>query len=58
MATTLELSYFNTFWIKRLKNFTQYQEREPNGTVGVESGGLTTGTPDPSTGAGYINSNI
>jgi len=58
MATTLELSYFNTFWIKRLKNFTQYQEREPNGTVGVNSGGLTTGTPDPSTGAGYINSNI
>jgi len=58
MATTLELSYFNTFWIKRLKNFTQYQEREPNGAVGVSSGGLTTGTPDPSTGAGYVNSNI
>ena len=33
MATTLEVSYFNTFWMKRLKNFTKYQEREPDGTL-------------------------
>ncbi len=58
MATTLELSYFNTFWLKRLKNFTQYQEREPDGTVGVEGGGETSGTPNPATGAGYVNSNV
>ncbi len=58
MATTLELSYFNTFWLKRLKNFTQYQERQPDGTVDVEAGGITTGTPDPTTGDGYINSNV
>ena len=28
MATTLEVSYFNTFWLKRLKNFAQEQKRE------------------------------
>ena len=33
MATTLEVSYFNTFWVKRLKNFTQYQDRQSDGTI-------------------------
>ena len=46
MATTLEVSYFNTFWMKRLKNYTVFQEREPDGTVAIEGGGITTGTPD------------
>tara|TARA_Y100000356_G_scaffold98461_1_gene83805 strand:+ start:5534 stop:6940 length:1407 start_codon:yes stop_codon:yes gene_type:complete len=58
MATTLEVSYFNTFWLKRLKNFTLYQERQPDGTVDVESGGTTIGTPDLTTGEGYIESNV
>ena len=58
MPTTLEVSYFNTFWVKRLKNLTQYQDREPDGTIGVQNGGTTTGTPDPTTGAGYVNSNV
>jgi len=58
MATTLEISYFNSFWLKRLKNATQYQERLPNGTIAVDAGGVTTGTPDVTTGAGYIDSNI
>jgi hypothetical protein len=58
MAVTLELSYFNTFWLKRLKNFTQYQERQADGTVDVESGGTTVGTPDVTTGAGYIDTNV
>ena len=60
MATTLEISYFNTFWLKRLKNYTQFQNREPNGNVTfttTQGGGTTTGTPDPATGAGYINNN-
>ena len=34
MATTIELSYFNTFWLKRLKNYTQ---------TGETSGGTTAG---------------
>ena len=53
MATTLEISYFNTFWLKRLKNYTQFQNREPNGNVTfitTQGGGTTTGTPDPATG--------
>ena len=58
MATTLEVSYFNTFWVKRLKNFTQYQDRQSDGTIDVESGGTTTGTPNLTTGAGYVNSNV
>jgi hypothetical protein len=59
MATTLEVSYFNTFWLKRLKNFTQFQEREPDGTVKAgDTGGTTTGTPDITTGTGYIESNV
>ena len=58
MATTLEVSYFNTFWVKRLKNFTQYQDRQSDGTIDVESGGITTGTPNLTTGAGYVNSNV
>jgi len=61
MATTLEISYFNTFWLKRLKNYTQCQLREPDGSItavpGGDIGGITTGTPDPATGAGYINNN-
>jgi len=58
MATTLEVSYFNTFWVKRLKNLTQYQDREGDGSVAVQSGGTTTGTPNPVTGAGYVDSNV
>ncbi|MHC5057861.1 MAG: hypothetical protein ACYTKD_24605, partial [Planctomycetota bacterium] len=58
MATTLEVSYFNTFWVKRLKNFTQYQDRRADGTVDAQAGGTTTGTPDPLTGAGYVNTNV
>ena len=57
MATTLEVSYFNTFWLKRLKNFAQEQKREQDGTVTSTSGGTTTGTPNLVTGAGYINNN-
>ena len=58
MATTLEVSYFNTFWVKRLKNLTQYQDREGDGSVANQLGGTTTGTPDPTTGAGYVDSNV
>ena len=65
MAVTLEVSYFNTFWLKRLKNFTQYQERLPDGSIAVESGGTTAGTPDyrnalnpAGTGEGYVNQNV
>ena len=58
MATTLEVSYFNTFWVKRLKNLTQYQDREGDGSVANQLGGTTTSTPDPTTGAGYVNSNV
>ena len=43
MATTLELSYFNTFWLKRLKNSVM------NGETGLpafgDAGGTTNGTP-------------
>ena len=38
MATTIELSYFNTFWLKRVKNYTQYKE-----TDATTSGGVTAG---------------
>ncbi len=58
MAVTLEVSYFNTFWLKRLKNINQYQERLPDGTVDASGGGITTGTPDVVTGDGYVNSNV
>jgi len=59
MAITLEVSYFNTFWLKRLKNFTQYQERDPDEVRKVgDFGGTTAGTPDLTTGAGYIDSNV
>ena len=59
MATTLEVSYFNTFWLKRLKNFSQFQEREPDGTIKAgNTGGTTIGTPDIVTGEGYIESNV
>ena len=57
MATTLEVSYFNTFWLKRLKNINQYQERNADGTLTIPAGvggGITTGTPDPATGEGYV----
>ena len=60
MATTLEVSYFNTFWLKRLKNRTQFREltNDPNpDTIYERGGGTTTGTPDPTTGEGYINPN-
>ena len=65
MATTLEVSYFNTFWLKRLKNINQYQQRDGDGTIPVPpalvtgqlGGGITTGTPDPLTGEGYVISN-
>ena len=58
MATTIELSYFNSFWLKRLKNATQYTELDPPAPVGVNSGGTTNGTPDPTTGDGYIDANV
>ena len=61
MATTLEVSYFNTFWLKRLKNKTQFREltNTPSpDTIYARGGGTTTGTPDPSTGEGYINPNV
>ena len=60
MATTLEVSYFNTFWLKRLKNKTHFRELTYSpapDTIYVEGGGTTTGTPDPTTGQGYINPN-
>ena len=61
MATTLEVSYFNTFWLKRLKNKTQFREltnTPAQDTIYARGGGTTTGTPDPSTGEGYINPNV
>ena len=58
MATTIELSYFNSFWLKRLKNATQYTELDPPAPVGVNSGGTTNGTPNPATGDGYIDANV
>lgn len=64
MATTLEISYFNSFWLKRLKNATQFQERKPDGTLELVTapfsvgGGTTTGAPDITNGDGYINSNV
>jgi hypothetical protein len=61
MATTLEVSYFNTFWLKRLKNKTQFRELTNTpapDTIYARGGGTTTGTPDPSTGEGYINPNV
>ena len=64
MATTLEISYFNSFWLKRLKNATQFQERLPDGSLELITppysvgGGTTTGTPDITTGEGYIDSNV
>jgi len=44
MATTLEVSYFNTFWLKRLKNRTQFREltNDPNPDTIYERGGGTT----------------
>ena len=61
MATTLEVSYFNTFWLKRLKNKTQFRELtnapDPD-TIYERGGGTTTGTPDLTTGEGYINPNV
>ena len=61
MATTLEVSYFNTFWLKRLKNKTQFRELtnapDPD-TIYERGGGTTTGTPDLATGEGYINPNV
>ena len=61
MATTLEVSYFNTFWLKRLKNKTQFREltNDPApDTIYERGGGTTTGTPDLTTGEGYINPNV
>ncbi len=61
MATTLEVSYFNTFWLKRLKNKTQFREltNTPTpDTIYTRGGGTTTGTPDLATGEGYINPNV
>ena len=40
MATTLEVSYFNTFWLKRIKKYVQNDE-----TTGAAVGGATNGTP-------------
>ena len=64
MATTLEVSYFNTFWLKRLKNINQYQQRNGDGTIptipilGQLGGGITTGTPtNPESDLGYVISN-
>jgi len=64
MATTLEVSYFNTFWLKRLKNINQYQQRDGDGTIpaipiaGQLGGGITTGTPtNPESDLGYVISN-
>ncbi len=64
MATTLEVSYFNTFWLKRLKNINQYQQRDGDGTIPVApiagqlGGGITTGTPtNPESDLGYVISN-
>tara|TARA_R100001086_G_C11842335_1_gene259390 strand:- start:133 stop:1596 length:1464 start_codon:yes stop_codon:yes gene_type:complete len=42
MATTLEVSYFNTFWLKRVKKYVQ---NDDSGLLGVGSGGVTRGTP-------------
>jgi len=58
MATTIELSYFNTFWLKRLKNYTQNGE----GSTTAGTNGLTTGTAAANTAArsatsGYITPN-
>ena len=61
MATTLEVSYFNTFWLKRLKNKTQFRELTNTpapDTIYERGGGTTTGTPDLATGEGYINTNV
>lgn len=60
MATTLEVSYFNTFWLKRLKNINQYQERDGDGGIITTpggnqlGGGITNGVIDESTGEGYV----
>ena len=35
MATTIELSYFNTFWLKRLKNYVQNGEGSGGTTAGA-----------------------
>jgi len=35
MATTIELSYFNTFWLKRLKNYVQNGEGSGGTTAAV-----------------------
>ena len=58
MATTIELSYFNTFWLKRLKNYVQNGE----GSTVAGTNGLTTGTAAANPGArsstsGYITPN-
>ena len=42
MPVTLEVSYFNTFWLKRLKNFP----------------GTTNGTTRDNGGDGYIEPNV
>ena len=42
MAVTLEVSYFNSFWLKRLKNFP----------------GTTNGTTRDNGGDGYIEPNV
>jgi len=58
MATTLEVSYFNSFWAKRLKNAVMNGE-----TNGVTAGGVTTGTTAASPAVrtatdGYIAANV
>ena len=57
MATTLEVSYFNSFWAKRLKNAVMNGE-----TTGATAGGVTTGTTATSPAVriatnGYIAAN-
>ena len=47
MATTLELSYFNSFWLKRLKNAVMNGE-----TTGLNAGGVTS-IPVP-----FIDTNV
>jgi len=58
MATTLEVSYFNSFWAKRLKNAVMNGE-----TSGTTAGGVTTGTTAASPAVrtatdGYIAANV
>jgi len=50
MATTIEISYFNTFWLKRLKNYVQNGE----GSGGLTTGSTVTAPANRAAGTGYI----